>query len=172
MHSLHIRPAHDGDRAALSDIHRAAFGQPLEAQLVAALASGGYNRISLVAEGQGQIVGHVLLTELRLDAPSLPANSPALGALALAPLAVLPSHQRQGVGSALVRAALDEAREQGWRLVFVLGDPEYYGRFGFTAERAAPFQCVYACEAFMAIALHDDAARSGTLEYAPPFAAL
>ncbi|MFO0898410.1 MAG: N-acetyltransferase [Pirellulales bacterium] len=167
-----IRPARDGDQAALGDIHRAAFGQPLEAQLVEELASGGYDRITLVAEVEGQIVGHVLLTDLRLDLPPLPPNSPAVRALALAPLAVAPSYQRQGVGSALVRAALDEAREQGWRLVFVLGDPEYYGRFGFTAERAAPFQCVYACAAFMAIALHADAAPNGTLEYAPPFAEL
>lgn len=172
MHLLHIRPAHDGDRAALSDVHRTAFGQPLEAQLVEALANGRHDRISLVAEVEGQIVGHVLLTELRLDAPPLPPSSPAVRALALAPLAVLPAHQRQGVGSALVRAALDEARRQVWRLVFVLGEPEFYGRFGFTAERAAPFQCVYACAAFMAIALHADAAPSGALKYAPPFADL
>lgn len=172
MHSLHIRPAHDGDRAALGDIHRTAFGQPLEAQLVEALLNGRYNRISLVAEVEGQIVGHVLLTELRLDSPPLPPSSLAVRALALAPLAVSPTHQRQGVGSALVRAALDEARERGWRLVFVLGEPEYYGRFGFTSDRAAQFQCVYACAAFMAIALHADAAPNGTLEYAPPFAEL
>lgn len=172
MHRVPIRPAQDSDRAALNDVHRAAFGQPLEAELVAALLSGGYGRISLVAEAEGQIVGHVLLTELQLDAPPLLASSPAVRALALAPLAVSPAHQRQGIGSALVRAALDEAREHGWRLVFVLGDPEYYGRFGFTAEQAAPFHCVYACAAFMAIALHADAARSGWLEYAPPFADL
>jgi putative acetyltransferase len=167
-----IRPARPGDQAALSELHRAAFGQPLEAQLVEALASGGHDRVSLVAEAQGQIVGHVLLTELRLDAPPLPPGSPSVRALALAPLAVSPAHQRQGIGSGLVRAALDEAGEHGWRLVFVLGDPNYYGRFGFSAERAAPFQCVYACAAFLAIALHGDAPRSGTLEYAPPFADL
>ncbi len=156
----------------MGNVHRAAFRQPLEAQLIEALLNGRHDRISLVAELEGKIVGHVLLTELRVDAPPLPRASPAVRALALAPLAVLPAHQRQGVGSALVRAALEQAREQVWRLVFVLGEPEFYGRFGFTAERAAPFQCVYACAAFMAIALHADAALSGGLEYAPPFAEL
>ena len=93
---------------------------------------------------EGVVVGHVLLS--RLVSPP--------GALALAPLAVLPDRQRRGVGSALVRAALARAREGGGAAAFVLGDPAYYGRFGFSAEAARGYASPYAGGA-----LHGGAAR-------------
>jgi putative acetyltransferase len=167
-----VRPAGALDVGLLAAVHSAAFGQPDEAVLVTALVVGGYDRVSLVAEVDGRLVGHVLLTELGLASPLVPPNSPSLRSLALAPLATLPEHQRQGIGSQLVRASLEAARCQGWRLVFVLGAPEYYGRFGFSAGRAARFACSYACSSFMAIALHPDAVEEGRLEYPRPFGEL
>jgi putative acetyltransferase len=167
-----LRSAREQDLGALRLLHEAAFGQPAEAGLVAALIAGNHERVSLVAEAANRVVGHVLLTELRLTSSPCPPDLLALRALSLAPLAVLPEYQRQGIGSRLVQTALEQAREQGWRLVFVVGAPEYYGRCGFRADLAAPFECVYAGPAFMAIALHADAAVEGTLEYPAPFAAL
>jgi putative acetyltransferase len=167
-----IRPAGALEAALLAEVHSAAFGRPDEATLVRALVAGGYHRVSLAAEVDGHLVGHVLLTELGIASPLVPPGSPSLRALALAPLATLPDFQRRGIGSQLVRAALEAARRQGWRLVFVLGAPEYYGRFGFSAGRAARFACSYACSSFMAIALHPDAVEEGRLEYPRPFGEL
>jgi predicted GNAT family acetyltransferase len=70
-------------------------------------------------------------------------------ALALAPVSVAPERQKAGIGSALVRSAVERARQAGWEAVFVLGDPAYYGRFGFDAHRAAGFSTPYAGEHFM-----------------------
>ena len=172
--SLHftVRPACVSDASAIRNVHEAAFAQPLEAQLVAALLAGVHERISLVAEHDGQVVGHVLCSELGLASAQHPREAPAVQTLGLAPLAVLPSHQRQGIGSRLVTKALQEAQATGWRLVFVLGEPEYYSRFGFSAVLALQFTCTYACPAFMAIVLHPDAAEEGAITYPPPFAEL
>lgn len=167
-----VRPAGAFEVRRLAEVHAAAFGQLDEAVLVAALVAGGHDRVSLVAEVAGCLVGHVLLTELRLASPLAPPDSPAVRCLGLAPLATLPEYQRRGIGSQLVQAALEAARRQGWRLVFVLGAPEYYGRFGFSAERASRFTCSYAGSSFMAIALYSDAVEEGTLEYPPPFGQL
>ncbi len=85
--------------------------------------------ISLVAEEQGAIVGHILLS--RLVAP--------VRALALAPLAVAPGRQGSGVGSGLVRAAIDRARQGCWQAIFGLGEVDYSGRLGFDGASAASF---------------------------------
>ena len=122
-----IRDEVEADHAAVARLHRLAFGGDAEARLVDALRRSDTVAVSLVAQSDDAvIVGHVLLS--RLVSPP--------GALGLAPLAVLPDRQRRGVGSALVRAALARAREGGWAAAFVLGDPAYYGRFGFSAEAA------------------------------------
>ena len=116
---------------AVRAVHEAAFGGSAEADLVDALRldPAWLPGLSLVAlepvPGEAapwDVLGHVLLTRLRVGGRD---------ALALAPLAVRPDRQGRGVGSALVRAALDGAREAGERLVVVLGEPAYYGRFGF-----------------------------------------
>lgn len=169
-HEPQFRPAEPCDLPAILAVHRAAFRQPMEATLVEALFAGGFDRLSWVAELEGRVVGHVLYTELELR--SAKHSTGSLRALGLAPLAVLPVFQRRGIGSRLVQASLAQARDQGWRLVFVVGDPAYYGCFGFRAENASSFECVYACDAFMAIALHEDAADEGALTYPAPFANL
>src|SRR6202030_3395229 len=97
----------------------AAFGRRDEAQLVDRLRADGDLIISLVALDGREIVGHVLLSRMIASFP----------ALALAPLAVLPSRQRSGIGGRLIRAALESAAAASWRAAFVLGDPHYYRRF-------------------------------------------
>jgi putative acetyltransferase len=167
-----FRPSEPSDLLALLAVHHAAFGQPMEVTLVESLFAGGFDRLSWVAEVEGGVVGHVLFTELNLRSAKHLEGSASLRALGLAPLAVLPEFQRRGIGSGLVKASIAQARDQGWRLVFVVGDPAYYGRFGFRAENASSFECVFACDAFMALPLHEDAVVEGALTYPAPFADL
>jgi putative acetyltransferase len=164
-----IRPETEADREAVRRVHRLAFGQDEEANLVDALRAGGYARVSLVAESDGRVVGHILFSDLPIltDAGTVPAVS-------LAPVAVLPDCQRQGVGSALVRRGLEACRDQGHRIALVLGHPTYYPRFGFSAKLAGPIASPFAAgDAWMAAELAAGALAgvAGWVEYPPPFGA-
>jgi putative acetyltransferase len=91
-------------------------------------------------------------------------------ALGLAPLSVIPEHQKQGVGTALMNAAVAQAREGGWSAIFVLGDPVYYGRFGFRTDLATGFSSPYAGPHFMVLPLTDVLpVASGKVSYAAAF---
>ncbi|MGW1076921.1 GNAT family N-acetyltransferase [Streptomyces sp. NPDC002537] len=156
----------DADVAAVREVVLAAFGTPLEADLVDALRGdeAWIPGLSLVAEAPGHgVVGHALLTRCLVgDVP----------ALVLAPVAVLPAYQRSGAGSAVVRAALEAARARGEHMVTVLGHPAYYPRFGFT--RASEFgirpPMDVPDEAMMALSLDPDRpAPSGLIRYPAPF---
>lgn len=163
-----VRAASPADVADITRVESAAFGQEDEARLVAALDAGGYSRVSLVAERDGEVIGHVLLSEVEFAAPSGP-----LAALALAPVAVAPPHQRQGVGEALVRAALEIARQQGYRAVVVLGHPDYYPRFGFSVQAAAQIAAPYQGPHFMALDFSPESGPLvGEVTYPAPFAEL
>ena len=154
-----IRPEAAGDLEAIERIHRAAFSGPVEARLVARLRADGDAVLSLVAE-LGEAVGHVLFSRLAAPFP----------ALALAPLAVMPDHQRRGIGSALVRLGLAEAEQAGWRGVLVVGEPAYYRRFGFDAAHAAGFETPYDGPHLMLRPLGGELpARAGRIAYAPAF---
>jgi putative acetyltransferase len=157
------------DHATIRAVHLRAFGQEDEGRLVDLLRSGGFSRLSLVAELDGDVVGHILFSELAIvtDEASIPA-------LALAPLAVLPEHQGRGLGSLLVREGLRLSREAGHRIVIVLGHPAYYPRFGFSAALAQPLRSVYAGPSFMALELQSGALAgiAGEVRYADPFALL
>lgn len=160
---MKIRDAAPEDAAAVRTVVVAAFARPDEADLIDRLTADGDAAIALVAEDDAQIVGHILFS--RVNAP--------FPALALAPVAVTPDRQRAGIGGTLIRAGLDRAARDGWGGVFVLGDPEYYGRFGFDAEAAREFDCPYAGPYLMALGLGGPMpARTGPLSYAPAFAAL
>ena len=134
----------------------AAFGQDDEADLVEALHAAGDAAIALVAEQDGAVVGHVLFSPMR---------SPER-CLGLAPVSVTPAHQGSGIGSTLIRAGLERAREEGWRGVFVLGHAGYYPRFGFSPEIARGFASPFAGPHFMFLALSPDAPREGGARYA------
>lgn len=135
-----IRSEQPQDAAAIRCVLEAAFPQPDEANLVDQLRANGGITLSLVAESvDAGIVGHILFSPLNVHAD----DGTEFSAQALAPLAVAPTHQKQGIGAALVEAGLAALREMGEALVFVLGDPSYYGRFGFVAAAPLGFTSVY-----------------------------
>ena len=134
-----IRAERADDHDGIGEVHRLAFAGKAEARLVDDLRRSDDAVISLVAERQGKIIGHVLFS--RLKAP--------MRALALAPLAVRPEDQQHGIGSNLVRAGLKQAGEEGWDAVFVLGAPAFYERFGFSVDAAKDYACAYNGEHFM-----------------------
>src|SRR5262249_26345636 len=133
--NLLIRPETVADLDAIRHVNRLAFGQDTEARLVDALRDGDYLQVSLVAENAGQVVGHILFSKLPII-----TEAGTIWALALAPMAVLPEFQNQGIGSALVRSDLEACRDQGHRIVVVVGHPQFYPRFGFSPKLAAPLQ--------------------------------
>src|SRR4051812_20999877 len=124
-----IRHARASDHEAIACIVEAAFGQPDEARLIERLRDEGDALFELVAERDGEIVGHILYSRLWADRAELFA--------ALAPVAVTPAAQNEGLGSALVRRGQETAREFGAHGVLVLGHPAYYPRFGFSRRAAA-----------------------------------
>jgi len=163
---LRIRPEEPGDRSALHALHAAAFGQEAEATLVDQLRADGDLVLSLVADAGGP-VGHIAFSRL-----SMP-DAPALRACALAPLAVLPHVQGRGIGSALVRDGLERLAGLGWDLALVLGEPGYYGRFGFSAEAARAFETPYDGPYLQALALSAEGKGArGAVSYARAFAEL
>jgi putative acetyltransferase len=143
-----FRREHAGDRDAIRLVNEAAFGRPDEADLVDRLRTEGAVLASFVAERDNQTVGHILFSRMLIDTPSGPAP-----AVALAPMAVAPEHQRLGVGGGLIRHGLDWLRGRGEQVVIVLGHPEYYPRFGFSSVRARALESPFPTEAFMALEL-------------------
>jgi putative acetyltransferase len=162
-----IRCEMPADERQVWDVNRQAFEGELEANLVNALRADGYAAISLVAEIEDEIVGHILFSPVRIQ-----GGDRVIEALALAPLAVLPLWQRQGIGSKLVVAGIEEGKKQGHEIVTVLGHPSFYPRFGFSAELARPLISPFGDgDAWMALELATGslAGVSGRVEYAPPF---
>jgi putative acetyltransferase len=163
-----IRPERTADIAAVRGVHGAAFPTDAEARLVDRLRAGGQARVSLVAEVDGGVVGHIVFSPVSVAAPSGYCHG-----LGLAPLAVLPEYQRRGVGSALVRAGLAVCQQEGHAFVVVLGHPGYYPRFGFRQASAVGLSNEYgADEAFMVLELQPGAlpASGGLVKYGPEFA--
>jgi len=164
-----IRPERTEDIPAVRRVHEAAFPTAAEADLVDRLRANGKAAVSLVAEDDGHIVGHILFSPVTFDPPA------AVVGFGLAPMAVLPDHEKHGVGRRLVQNGLAECHARGACLVVVLGESEYYGRFGFErASRHALRNEFGAEEAFMVFMLEAGAhPLPGTLvKYAPEFAGL
>jgi putative acetyltransferase len=162
-----IRDESAADADAVRGVVRRAFGRDDEASLVDALRADGAVVQSFVAVLEGRIAGHLLFSELRIV-----GDTATVSALALAPLAVLPEFQRRGIGSTLVRHGLETCRSRGQAIVIVLGDPDFYARFGFSAARTARLESVFAGRpSFMAIELVEGALKgvSGQVRYAAAF---
>jgi putative acetyltransferase len=132
-----IRRERSGDRREVFEVHAQAFETDAEARLVELLREEADPLISLVAVRGKRVVGHVLFTPVTVG-----GGLDRGRAMGLAPLAVLPEHQREGIGTRLVRAGLEACRNLGRDVVFVLGHPEYYPRFGFrpASERGLRYQ--------------------------------
>lgn len=150
------------------EVNRGAFGREVEARLADELRDGGHARLSLVAEEGGRLVGHVMFSEAVIR-----TERGEVGALALGPVGAVPGRQGRGLGSALIGEGLDRRAHAGHRIVVLLGHPDYYPRFGFSAERAGNLSCAYSGEAFMALDLVPGALSkvAGKFEFAPPFEA-
>ena len=124
---MQIRTETPGDYLAIADILLQAFGQDAEALLVERIRQSDryIPELALVAEKEGVVVGHILFSYIDL------VGTETLPVLGLAPLAIHPDYQRQGIGSALTQAGLAKAEEQGEAIAIVLGHPPFYSRFGF-----------------------------------------
>ena len=151
-------------RFLITEAFRSApHGSGTEAAIVEALRSAEALTLSLVAvEDSGEIVGHVAFSPVLIDGGDA-------GWFGLGPVAVKPDRQRRGIGARLVRNGLDRLRETGAHGVVVLGDPVYYGRFGFRVPSNLRLPNVPA-EYFMALGF-GLAAPSGTVEYHSAFSA-
>jgi putative acetyltransferase len=163
---VEIRGRTAADDAAIRQLNDDTFGGHYESRLIEDLRAAGLDAVELVAVENDDIVGHILFSVLAttIDRQTVPA-------LALAPMAVRPDRQRRGIGSALVRAGLDLARDRDWRAVIVLGHKGYYPRFGFSAALARPLEAPFSGDAFMALELAPDALRGekGRVTYPPAF---
>ena len=169
MHaSLEIREARPEDDPAIRRVHEEAFGRVDEADLVDALRAHGRVALSMVACEHQRVIGHLLLSTASIEDKN--TETPCL---ALAPMGVLPSAQRRGVGTNLVQSALQWCRTHGHSIVVVLGHPEYYPRFGFRPAAPQGIECPYDApdEAFLVLGLVPGALGrvAGRMRYAPEF---
>ncbi len=168
MTDIQIRPENPGDIDAIHKVVEAAFGQSAEADLVDVLRDNDAVTLSLIAEQGGEIVGHILFSPVTIT-----SDEGTFEAIGLAPMAVAPSCQRQGIGSRLVRAGLDECRQLGHEVMVVLGHPEYYPRFGFVPSKplGIRYEVDVPEEVFMVLELRDGALaeRGGVVRYRPEF---
>lgn len=165
--TIAIRRESPTDFASVRSLHHEAFQSDLEGKLVDELRTCDARCISLVAEDDGRVVGHILVSSVTIltDAKSIRVQS-------LAPMGVLPAWQRKGIGSQLVQAALDECGRQGETIVVVLGHPDFYPRFGFSATLAEPLESPFGSgPAWMALELVPGALSGivGRVQYPAPF---
>jgi putative acetyltransferase len=123
---MNLRSETPQDIQAIHAVNEAAFPGPSEANLVDILRDAGKAIVSLVAEENGQVIGHVLFSPVTIE-----PESGSLKGIGLAPVAVLPEHQGKGTGTVLIRKGLEECRRLGFDYTVVLGSPRYYGRFGY-----------------------------------------
>jgi putative acetyltransferase len=165
---MKIRPFSPEDAEAVREVHLRAFdGRSEEPRIVELLHAGDKAPVSLVAVLDGSVVAHVLFSPVDLG-----EGGSSINMVALAPVAVLPEHQNQGIGSNLIRAGLEVCREADYDAVVLLGEPSYYSRFGF--ERASDYGLgnEYGVdEHFMVAPLKSGAldGASGTVRYEPDF---
>jgi putative acetyltransferase len=168
---MRIRAETSRDIAAIRRVVEMAFGHKSEARLIEGLRQANALITSLVAVEEGQIVGHIAFSAVVIESLHATAN-----AVALAPLAVLPTYQRRGIGSELVRRGFEQNRRVGHRAVLVLGEPAFYQRFGFMKASLHGIRCPFDVpdEAFMAAELLPGglAGHSGPVKYRPEFALL
>jgi putative acetyltransferase len=163
---VEIRAEQPGDIAAIREVNRLAFGQVLEDQIVDTLRTNNAVTLSLVAIVDAQVVGHILYSPLQIG---------DLTGAGLGPMAVVPSHQRRGIGSRLVTAGNQQLKDSGCPCIVVLGHADYYPRFGFVPASTRGIRCEWEVpdEVFMLLVLDETKMRgaSGLAQYRPEFSA-
>lgn len=163
-----IRPEQPTDIFAIHRVNELAFGQPAEANLVDTLRRNKKAVLSFVAVESDDVVGHILFSPATIE-----AHDRIVNIVGLAPMAVLPAYQNRGVGSALVKAGLDECRKAGQVAAIVLGHPAYYPRFGFVPASRFGIKSEYDVpdDVFMAMELQEGALSdcAGVAKYQPEF---
>jgi len=164
---MFIRAERENDRDVVFDVNLSAFETPYEANLVDVLREQVRPFVSLVAEENGDVVGHIMFT------PVVLSGYPELKVVGLSPLAVAPEHQRKGYGSTLVRTGLDYCRKLGFAAVVVLGHPGYYPRFGFSPSSRFGIDSDFEVpeDVFMALELEPEAlsGKTGSVKYHAAF---
>ena len=160
-----IREASPTEYAAIRAVLTHSFPTKDEANLVEQLRADGDVLFELIAANDIAIYGHVLYSRLAIE-----RAGGAIRAAALAPVAVLPAFQRQGVGAALIQAGNAQGARLGLSAIVVLGHPTYYPRFGFSAKIAESLEAPFSGPSFMALELAPGAlAAGGRVRYAPAF---
>jgi putative acetyltransferase len=165
-----IRPEKPEDYQRIFEINKKAFKGEAEARLVGKLRNtkGFIPGFSLVAVKDGKVVGHILFSIIRIktDTESIPV-------LSLAPMAVLPEYQKQGIGSRLVREGLKKCQESGYKAIILVGHHDFYPRFGFSQASRKGLKLPFDVpgEAFMMYEIVPQALKgiSGEVEYPPEF---
>lgn len=135
MAEIEIRDEEPTDYQRVYEVERSAFGATLQADLVDALRESADPKLSLLALLDDEIVGHIFFSPVTFGSKAGPP------AAQLSPVAVAPSCQRLGIGSALIRAGLDRCPSKGWLSVFLVGNPLYYSRFGFRMAKPRDLSC-------------------------------
>jgi putative acetyltransferase len=165
---LTIRPEIPEDRASIHYINQESFGRNQEADLVDKLRKRGILTVSLVAVQDTAIVGYIAFSPVEIA-----SEKSSFGALTLAPIAVLPTHQNKGIGSQLVTAGLEECRRLGHEIIVLAGHPNYYPRFGFVRAYPKGIECEFEVpdEAWMIAELKQGAlaGRQGKVRFQPEF---
>ena len=165
-HDVVIRERTTADDEAIRRLNDLAFDGSFESTLVEELRAAMLDAVELVAIEDGRVVGHILFSAL-----TMLIDDEAITTLALAPMSVHPDHQRAGIGSGLVQAGLVLASRREWQAVIVLGHPDFYPRFGFSAELASDLDAPFEGDAFMALELVEGAldGDDGLVVYPPAF---
>ncbi len=162
--TIEIREERADDVAAIRDVNRRAFGQELEGNIVDALRSNGAALLSLVATLDDEVAGHIMYSAATIG---------EVTGAGLAPMAVLPEHQRKGIGSKLVEAGNRKLEDEGCPFIIVLGHANYYPRFGFIPASTHGIKCEWDVpdEAFMLLILDQAKMQgvSGSAKYRPEF---
>jgi putative acetyltransferase len=166
---IKIRAERPGDIAAVRALNEVAFGEPTEAGIVDLLRAACPDAVSLVAVEDDLVLGHIFFSPVAIS-----SEQGVTQGMGLAPMAVLPERQRQGVGSVLVEAGIEALRERGCPFIIVVGHPEYYPRFGFVPASAHNLSCQWEGvpdEAFMVLILDPEtmSGLSGVARYRDEF---
>lgn len=165
---MNIRKEKDSDKEKIWKVNAEAFESEAEANLVNALRDSGISFISLVAEEDEGIIGHILFTPVELI-----GDAAGLKLMGLAPMAILPKLQRKGIGSQLVKTGIENCATQGYDAIVVFGHPEYYPKFGFVPSVKYGIKSEYDVpdETFMVLELKESSLRdkNGIIKYHAAF---